>query len=127
MRTKVMFTYKWAITRICCSIYMHITWVWTLQYMIDRIGGFVHWCLTARQCRKVNLCLLREQKSTQPANDGQQDTMHNTLHNYNETQFTVKKKLQLHQRNNRLSNRMIYLLMLAHSPTQEISHTPYSI
>ena len=92
------------------------------------------WCLTARQHRKVRdkdclfiylfVCLVfngtstqdrsiyanyERVKPTQSAKDGQRDTMHNSQY-FTQCNIVHNKTLQLQKCNNRLSNRMTYLL-----------------
>jgi len=70
-------------------------------------------------------------KLAKAAKDGQRDTKHNTLRyslRDNKVLNTVHgKTLQLHKRNNRLTNRMTYLLIIKLAPYPARSHTFYSI
>jgi len=84
---------------------------WLVGWLAGWLAGWLVGCnLTARQHRKVNLCqFVSGGKPAQSARDGQRDTMHDN--NASLTQFTVKHSMQLHKRNNRLSNRMTCLLL----------------
>jgi len=72
---------------------------------------------------------MRGGKLTQSVREGQRDTIHITLR-YMKTMvhgFTVHSKtLQLHIRNNQLSNQMTYLLIITLTPSPIPSQIPHS-
>jgi len=66
-------------------------------------------------------------KPARVAKDAQWDTMHNILRYTKTINTGHSKTLQLHQRNNQLSNRMTYLLIITLAPSPIPSQIPHTL